>query len=81
MTMIAKKKRMSPLNHSPEGLAYALRQSGLTQRQLAAEADISTSYLNEILKGKRSANQQILRQIAQVLNCPVVILESKIEAA
>lgn len=72
---------MSPLNHSPEGLAYALRQSGLTQRQLAADVDISTSYLNEILKGKRSANQNLLRDIAAVLNCPVVVLENKVDAA
>lgn len=74
------KKRMSPLNHSPEGLAYALRQSGLTQRELAARVDISTSYLNEILKGKRSANQAILRAMAVELNCPVVVLEAKVAA-
>lgn len=78
---VAKKKRMSPLNHSPEGLAYALRQSGLTQRQLAAQADVSTSYLNEILKGKRSANQNLLRVFADILNCPVVVLENKVDAA
>lgn len=80
MTTVAKKKRMSPLNHSPEGLAYALRKSGLTQRELSAQTGISTSYLNEFLKGKRSANQPNLEKLAAVLNCPVVILESKIPA-
>lgn len=74
------KKRMSPLNHSPQGLAYALKQSGLTQRELAASVEISTSYLSEILNGKRSAKQELLRAMAREMNCPVVVLEAKVPA-
>lgn len=80
MTSQPKKKRMSPLNHSTEGLAYALKKSGLTQRELAAKVDISTSYLSEILNGKRSAKQSLLEEMAVVLNCPVVVLEAKVAA-
>lgn len=70
---------MSPLNHSPEGVRYALKQSGLTQKAVAEKVAISTGLLSEILSGSRNAKQSLLVQMAEVLNCPVVVLEAKIE--
>ena len=72
---------MTPLNHSPEALKYALKQSGMTQRDLADAVKISRGLLSEILGGTRNAKQELLVKMAHVLNCPVVILEAKIEQA
>lgn len=75
---------MSPLDHDPAALRYALDKSGLSQAQFAAALPHgpsgrprSQSYISEILKGDRNANPALLREMAQVLNCPVVVLEAK----
>lgn len=68
---------MSPLNHDPEAVRWAIKKSGLTQRALAEQLDISTGLLSEILSGTRNARQPLLERMAEILNCPVVVLESK----
>lgn len=52
--------RMSPLNHDPEALRWALTKSGYTQAQLAAEVQISRGLMSEIVKGTRNARQPLL---------------------
>lgn len=73
---------MSPLNHEPEALAWAIKKSGYSQAQLlealtAAGVSISKSHLSEMVTGKRNCRQPHLEAIAAALNCPVVVLEHK----
>lgn len=79
-------KRNTPLNHEPEALAWAIRKSGYTQAQLLhalteAGSPVSKGQLSEIVKGTRNCRQPLLEAIASVLNCPVVALERKRDAA
>ena len=67
----------SPLNHDPEALAWALSKSGLTQSAFAAQLGKSPSLVSEILKGTRNATPSLMADMAQVLNCPIVVLEAK----
>lgn len=79
MAKIPRGHRMSPLDHSPDGVKFALDRSGFTQREFAGKLNKSESYVSEILKGTRNANPKLLLEMARVLNCPVVILEAKRE--
>lgn len=79
-------KRNSPLNHEPAALAWAINKSGYTQAQLLAAlakegSPVSKGQLSEIVKGTRNCRQPLLEAIAAVLNCPVVALERKRDAA
>lgn len=81
MTKAARERgtRKSPLNHSPDALAWAFKKSGLTQRELAEMIDRSESTVSEMIRGTRNAPQDVLLRIAKALNCPVVLLEAKRE--
>jgi transcriptional regulator with XRE-family HTH domain len=68
---------MSSLDNEPEAVAYALRQSGLTQKEFASRLGKSQSLISEILKGTRNATPALIGDMARVLNCPRVVLESK----
>lgn len=81
MAQIPRSHRMSPLNHEPEALRYALDKSGLTQSAFAAELGKSEGLISEILRGIRNANPKLLVEMARVLNCPVVVLERKRDVA
>ena len=72
--------RKSPLHHDPEALRYAFANSGLSQVQFSAALNPprSQSYISEILAGTRNANPALLRDMARVLNCPVVVLQAKL---
>lgn len=72
---------MSPLNHDPDALRYALDKSGLTQRELAAAIGKSPSMVTEMLRGTRNATPATLAAIAVALNCPLVVIEAKRSAA
>lgn len=72
---------MSPLNHDPEGVKYALKQSGLTQREVAKQMGISPAQVSEILAGTRNLTPPNLKKLAGVLNCPPVVLEAKLTEA
>lgn len=76
-TKIPRTKRNSPLDHEPEAVAYALKQSGFTQKQFAQELGKSESLVSEILKGTRNATPDLIAKMAGVLNCPRVVLERK----
>lgn len=76
-TTIPRGHRMSSLDHEPEGVAYALRQSGLTQKEFAHRLGKSQSLISEILKGTRNATPALINDMAKVLNCPRVVLEAK----
>lgn len=85
-TKIPRGHRKSPLNHEPQAMAWAVRKSGYTQAQLldaliATGSPVSKGQLSEIIKGTRNCQQPLLEAIAKVLNCPVVVLERKRDAA
>lgn len=70
---------MSPLNHSPEGVKYAIEQAGLSQTQVAEAMKVSKSQVSEWLKGTRNITPANLKRLAGVLNCPRVVLEAKLD--
>lgn len=76
-TNVPRGHRMTSLDHEPEGVAYALRQSGLTQKDFAEKLGKSQSLISEILKGTRNATPALIGDMARVLNCPRVVLERK----
>lgn len=80
-TKIPRDHRQSPLDHEPEAVAYALKQSGLTQKQFAKNIGKSESLVSEILKGTRNATPALIAKMALVLNCPRVVLERKQDVA
>lgn len=66
-----------PLNHEPAAVTYARNKAGLTMTALAEALEVSLSLISEIESGTRNAKPALLREMAEVLNCPVVVLESK----
>jgi transcriptional regulator with XRE-family HTH domain len=70
---------MSPLDHSPAGVAYAIKKSGLNQSQVAEQMGVSKSQVSEWVKGTRNITPPNLIALATVLNCPVVVLEAKLD--
>lgn len=68
---------MSPLDHDPEGLVWAFKKSGLTQRAFAQAIGKSPSMVSEMFKGTRNMTPATLLAAAKVLNCPVTVLERK----
>lgn len=73
--------RKSPLDHDPEALQWAMKAKGWTQDELARAVQISPGYLSMIVNGKRNATPRLLIELADVLNCPVSVLERKRDAA
>jgi Helix-turn-helix. len=67
------------LRHEPAALTYAREQAGLTRTQLAERLGVSLSLVSEMESGTRSATPEMLNQLAEALNCPRVVLESKRE--
>jgi len=72
---------MSPLDHDPEALQWALDKSGLTQVQFAEAIGKSKSLVSEILKGTRNATPAVISKMADALNCPRTVIERKRTAA
>jgi transcriptional regulator with XRE-family HTH domain len=66
-----------PLDHEPEAVTYAREQSGLTKTQLADACGVSVSLISEIESGTRNATPAMIAKLADVLNCPRVVLERK----
>ncbi len=66
-----------PLDHEPEAVTYARTQAGLTKTQLAAACGVSLSLISEIEAGTRNATPATIIKLAEVLNCPRVVLERK----
>lgn len=66
-----------PLDHEPEAVAWARERAGLTRAALAEMIGVSAGLITEIEKGTRNATPARIRQLAEALNCPVVVLERK----
>jgi DNA-binding XRE family transcriptional regulator len=79
MTTAYRQKRRRPrrLNQEPAAVTWAREKAGLNKRALAWSIGISEQLMNEIESGWRSATPANLIKIAEVLNCPVVVLERK----
>jgi transcriptional regulator with XRE-family HTH domain len=67
------------LNHEPEAVTYAREQAGLTQAALAERIGISFQLMSDIERGYRNATPATIKKLAEALNCPRVVLESKRE--
>jgi len=70
-------KAKHPLDHEPTAVAYARRQSGLSQTELAKRLGISLALLSMIETGTRNASHALMRRMATELDCPKVVLERK----
>jgi transcriptional regulator with XRE-family HTH domain len=66
-----------PLDHEPEAVTWARERAGLTRAALAEMIGVSAGLITEIEKGTRNATPARIRQLAEALNCPVVVLERK----
>lgn len=66
-----------PLNHEPAAVTYAREQAGLTKTQLAQACGVALSLISEIESGTRNATPAMLIKLADILNCPRVVLERK----
>jgi len=77
MAKIPRGHRMSALDHEPEAVTYARKKAQLSQAQVAQQLGKSISLISEIEKGTRNATPETLAQLAQIFNCPLVVLERK----
>ena len=66
-----------PLDHEPAAVEYARRQAGLSKSALARKLNVSLSLISMIESGHRNATPDLLRRLADALNCPPVVLERK----
>lgn len=64
-------ERQSPLPQDPGRLFRRRMACGLTQKQLAELAHLSTQQMSQIERGVRGASPDSLLRIAKALNCPV----------
>jgi transcriptional regulator with XRE-family HTH domain len=65
------------LDHEPAAVEYARRKAGLSKTALAQRLGVSLSLISMIETGDRNATPALLLRMADALNCPVVVLESK----
>jgi len=66
-----------PTDHEPVAVEYARRKAGLTKTDVARELGVSLSLISQIESGVRNATPAMIQKLAQVFNCPVVVLERK----
>lgn len=69
--------RVSDLDHEPAAVVYAREQAGYKQAEAARELKISAPYLSQIESGVRNAGPALIKKMAEVYNCPRVVLERK----
>jgi transcriptional regulator with XRE-family HTH domain len=65
------------LEHAPEGVRFARRKAGYTQRALADVLGVSAQLVCDIEAGRRNARPELLLCMAAVLGCPLVVLQAK----
>jgi transcriptional regulator with XRE-family HTH domain len=65
------------LDHEPEAVTWARKKAGLTKTAVANELGVALSLISQIESGKRNATPAMLLRLAEVFNCPVVVLERK----
>ena len=73
--------RTPTLNHEPAAVRYARENAGLKQVDAAKSLRIWPQLLADIEAGRRNATPAVLNKMANVYNCPRVILERKRWAA
>lgn len=78
--MTSRSSAKHPLDHEPEAVTYARERAGLTKTDLAVQLGVSLSLISEIEAGTRNATHRLQRRMAQVLNCPVVVLQRKYQS-
>lgn len=66
-----------PLDHEPEAVEYARRKAGLSKTDLAKRLGVSLALISQIESGNSNATPAMILRLAEVLNCPVVVLERK----
>jgi transcriptional regulator with XRE-family HTH domain len=76
MPTSSRPRRKSPVSHKPEALEWARRRAGWRQAALAREVGISRSLLSEAEKGTRGLSPAMLIKLAEVLGCPITVLEA-----
>jgi transcriptional regulator with XRE-family HTH domain len=77
--MAERRPLKAPLNHEPEAVTWAREKSGLTRAAVAAQLGVRPSLVTEIENGTRNCTPANLIRLAEILNCPVVVLERKRE--
>lgn len=70
-------ERTLTLHHEPDAVTYARTAAGLTKAQLADLIGKSAQLVGDIEAGRRNATPAVLKDIARVLNCPLVVLQRK----
>lgn len=73
--------RKSPLHHDPAAVKRAREWSGMSKVDVQRATGWSLSLVSEIESGTRNCTPTKLRQLADVFNCPVSMLERKREDA
>lgn len=76
-----RKPPKDPLDHEPEAVTWAREMAGLTKTALAERIGKSLSLVSEIESGTRNATPEVLRLIADALNCPIVAIQRKRDSA
>lgn len=77
MTVPRTRTRPRRLDHEPVAVTWARKQAGLTKRALARAIGVSEQLIGEIESGWRNATPANISKIAEVLNCPRVVLQRK----
>ena len=75
--MPAKQTKPPTLKHEPAAVRYAREKAGLGQKEAATLLGKSPQLLADIEAGRRSATSAVLLRMAEVYNCPIVVLERK----
>ena len=65
------------LNQEPEAIAYARAKAGLTKIEVATRLGKSPQLVGDIESGRRNATFETLQRLADIFNCPLVVLERK----
>ena len=71
----------TPFDHEPAAVTYAREKAGLTKTALAQKLGVSLTLISQIESGVSNATPAMLRRMADVLGCPVVVLERKRDSA
>ena len=65
------------LDHEPEAVTYARKKAQLSMTDVARELGVSLALISMIEAGDRNATPAMIHRLAEVFNCPVVVLERK----
>jgi transcriptional regulator with XRE-family HTH domain len=57
-----------------ESLKKELKKRGITQKEISVKAHISSAYISQIIKGKRTPTITVAKSIADALNEPLSYL-------